>query len=117
VISAGGRIDSWKDCLVEGARPQGMKISGVDGLIVSDTEAYTTVIEFPANVVGMETATLLAVQKWIRESNQDPWKLYLHQTIPWSPETKAQGTLRCDCRGCVALTRGPERRTLGGLIG
>jgi hypothetical protein len=32
-------------------------------------------------------------------------------------EAKARGTLRCDCRGCVALTRTPERRTFGGMIG
>ena len=116
VVSAGGRIDSWADCLVEGARPEGMKISGTDSAIVSDNKAFTTTIEFPANV-GLDSATLLAVQEWERISKEDPWKLVMHQTIPWSPESKAQGTLRCDCRGCVALTRSPERRTFGGLIG
>lgn len=93
-----------------------MKVSGADSVIVSDTEAYTTVIEFPPNT-GIDSATLLAIQRWSRSSRDDSWKLDLHQTIPWSPETKAQGKLRCDCRGCVALTRGPERRTFGGIIG
>ncbi len=116
MILAGGRIDSWKDCLADGARPEGMKFSGADTLIVSDTESYSTVVEFPSNA-GVESATLLAVQKWTRTSQKDSWKLDLHQTIPWSPENKAQGTLRCDCRGCVALTRSPERRTFGGIVG
>jgi hypothetical protein len=115
VISAGGRLDSWKDCLADGARPEGMMISGVDSIVLSDTVAYTTVIEFPANA-GIDSATLLAVQQWTRQTITDDWKLELHQTIPWSSETRAQGTLRCDCRGCVALTRGPERRTFGGII-
>jgi 2'-5' RNA ligase len=116
VTTAGGRIDSWKECLAVGARPEGMKISGADATIISDMEAYTTVVEFPANT-GMDSASLLAVQKWTRVEKHDSWKLQLHQTIPWSLETKAQGTLRCDCRGCVALTRRPERRTFGGVIG
>ena len=49
IIGMGGRIDPWKDCLVEGARPSDMQVSGADVTIVSDTEAYTTCIEFPAN--------------------------------------------------------------------
>jgi hypothetical protein len=116
VINAGGRIDSWKDCLVEGARPSDMQVSGADVTIFPDTEAFTTVVEFPANT-GFDSATLLAVQRWTRPSKDDPWQLELHQTIPWSLEAKAQGTLRCDCRGCVALTRTPEKRTFGGIIG
>ena len=117
VVNAGGRIDSWKDCLVDGARPEGMRISGGDACFLSETEAYSTVIEFPQNT-GIETATLLALQKWVRSSKADEWKLELHQTIPWSRESRAQGTLRCDCRGCVALTRSSgEQRTFGGLIG
>jgi hypothetical protein len=93
-----------------------MKVSGADTVLVSETEAYSTVIEFPPNA-GIDSATLLAVQRWTRDSGESDWKLDLHQTIPWSPEAKAQGTLLCDCRGCVALTRGPERRTFGGIIG
>lgn len=116
VLESGGRIDSWKECLAEGARPSNMKISGVDATVLSDTEAYTTVVEFPANT-GMDSATLLAVQHWTRTSTEKAWTLDLHQTIPWSLEAKAQGTLRCDCRGCVALTRSRERRTFGGVIG
>jgi hypothetical protein len=93
-----------------------MQISGADVTIFSETEAYTTCIEFPANT-GMDSASLLAVQRFIRANKSEQWKLDLHQTIPWSLETKAQGTLQCDCRGCVALTRGKDRRTFGGIIG
>ena len=117
VVEAGGRIDSWVDCLADGARPQDMLVSGTDGILMSDLEAFTTNVEFPAINAGVDSATLLAVQQWTRKDKQGEWKLQLHQTIPWSPDAKAQGTLRCDCRGCVALTRGPERRTFGGIIG
>ncbi|CAJ1940026.1 unnamed protein product [Cylindrotheca closterium] len=116
VLNAGGRVDSWTDCLADGARPEGMEVSNAEVIIVSDTEAYTTVIESPANT-GLDSATLLAVQEWTRSSSEKKWELALHQTIPWDAANKAQGTLRCDCRGCVALTRTPERQTFGGLIG
>jgi len=106
VLENGGRIDTWNKCLEEGARPAGMKISGSDVHLVSDTEGYSTVIEFPADT----DSTLLAVQRWGRKNTVDDWKIDLHQTIPWSPASKAGGTLRCDCRGCTALTRGPDRR-------
>ena len=118
VVEAGGRIDGWDSCLKDGARPEGMKLSGSDAVILSETEAYSTIIEFPAiSAAGGMTATLLAVQQWSRASPNDKWKLVLHQTIPWTSETRAQGTLRCDCRGCVALTREAEKRTFGGMIG
>lgn len=78
--------------------------------------AYSTCIEFPSNA-GIDGATLLAVQRWSRESEGDEWKLDLHQTIPWSTGSRAGGTLRCDCRGCVALARAVDKRTFGGLIG
>lgn len=116
VLNAGGRVDSWKDCLAEGARPEGMEVSNAEVIVVSDTEAYTTVVESPANT-GLDSATLLAVQEWTRSSAGETWQLALHQTIPWDAANKAQGTLRCDCRGCVALTRARERQTFGGLIG
>ena len=125
VIDAGGRIDKWESCLEDGARPSGMKISGSDVTITSPTTAYSTTIEFPPNTGGYgdSDATLLAVQQWRRYSREgdddddDEWRLEYHQTIPWNMDTRAGGTLRCDCRGCVALTRGQERRTFGGLIG
>jgi len=120
IVDTGGRIDAWESCLVEDARPAGMVISGSDALIVSPTKAFTTCIEFPANVGGYSDpsgATLLANQRWGRRSPEEEWKLEYHQTIPWSPDTRAGGTLRCDSRGCVALTRGKEKRTFGGLIG
>ena len=116
VIDSGGRIDGWKSCLAEGARPEGMIIADSDSWVKSETEAFTTTIEFPP-MAPMDNGMLLAIQKWNRESKDDAWKLALHQTIPWTPETRASGTLRCDCRGCVALTRSRERRTFGGLIG
>jgi len=119
VINVGGRIDKWESCLQDGARPSGMKISGSDVTITSPTTAYSTTIEFPPNTGGYgdSDATLLAVQQWRRSSQEGEWKLEYHQTIPWNMDTRAGGTLRCDCRGCVALTRGQERRTFGGLIG
>ena len=120
ILDAGGRVDSWQSCLAAGARPADMKISGSDVVVISPTEAYSTCIEFPVNTGGYSDpsgATLLAVQQWSRVSESDEWTLALHQTIPWSPDTRAGGTLRCDARGCVALTRGEEKRTFGGLIG
>jgi len=116
VVNGGGRIDGWDKCLEPGARPSGMAISGSDVWVASNTLAYSTCIEFPTSA-GIEGATLLAVQRWGREGGDGEWKLELHQTIPWSPGSRAGGTLRCDCRGCVALARSPEKRTFGGLIG
>lgn len=117
VVEGGGRIDDWKKCLEPDARPAGMVISGSDAWVASDTLAYSTCIEFPSNA-GVAGATLLAVQRWGRETGEDgEWKLELHQTIPWSAGMSAGGTLRCDCRGCVALARGQDKRTFGGLIG
>ena len=114
VIGSGGRIDNWDACLEDGARPEDMQISGSDALIVSPEVAYSTAVEFPSNT-GVDSATLLAVQRWQKEG--DEWKLYLHQTIPWSPDSKAGGTLLCSCNGCVALTRAKDKRTFGGIVG
>lgn len=115
VVSAGGRLDSWNFCLADGARPSGMVISGSDSVLISDNTAYSTCIEFP-DVEGFDTATLLAVQKWSREKCSDSWELTWHQTIPWSPDAKAGGTLRCDCRGCVSLVRQTDRKTFGWVL-
>lgn len=129
IVQHGGRLDLWDSCLLDEARPVNMKVSGCDCLVVSDREAYTTCIEFPATANG---STLLAVQHWMRlpsndnsnNSNDDDdddhlwqWKLIQHQTIPWTPDQPASGTLLCDCRGCVSLVRRNERRTFGGLLG
>jgi len=116
VVDSGGRIDEWKTCLMDGARPEGMLVADSDAWIKSDTEAYTTCIEFPP-MAPMESGTLLAIQRWTRDNLNSPWKLDLHQTIPWTAESRASGTLLCDCRGCVALTRSIEKRTFGGVIG
>eukprot|EP01082_Thalassiosira_pseudonana_P004247 g3933.t1 g3933 contig14:34488-35096(+) len=80
VLTEGGRIDNWSKCLERGARPEGMVISGSDVWISSNTLAYSTCIEFPSNA-GIDGATLLAVQRWGRESEGAEWKLELHQTI------------------------------------
>jgi hypothetical protein len=118
VFEAGGRLDDWNSCLKDGARPEGMRLSGGDAIVVSENQAFSTIIEFPDDAFAQGTsATLLAVQQWYRESPRHRWKLALHQTIPWTSDAPAQGTLRCDCRGCVALTRGAQRRTFGGIIG
>lgn len=114
VIKAGGRIDGWTTCLAPDARPVNMVIADQDVFLSSPTLAYTTCVEFSPQRDG---ATLLATQRWVRKTEDDDWKLELHQTIPWSAGTRAGGTLRCDCRGCVALTSNPEKRTFGGLIG
>lgn len=111
VVAGGGRIDDWVQCLKEGARPSDMIASGSDVLILSPDEAFSTTVEFPSNA-GIDGATLLACQKWKIEDGD--WKLQLHQTIPWSPDSRAGGTLLCDSRGCVALTRGRERT--GGIV-
>lgn len=116
VVNGGGRIDGWDKCLDPEARPAGMVISGADVWLASNQLAYSTCVEFPTNS-GNDGATLLAVQRWGREKEDDEWKLELHQTIPWSAGSRAGGTLRCDCRGCVALARSRDKRTFGGLIG
>ena len=116
VIEAGGRIDGWTECLKPDARPANMVVADQDIFISSPTLAYSTCVEFPPNA-GIDGATLLATQRWVRESADDEWSLELHQTIPWATGTRAGGTLRCDCRGCVALTSSQEKRTFGGLIG
>jgi hypothetical protein len=116
VVDQGGRIDGWDLCLADGARPEGMTISGSDVVVVSDTKAYSTTIEFPV-VLNDPSATLLAVQEWGRASPNDEWKLQLHQTIPWGPDTRAGGTLRCDCRGCTALASAqPKAWNFRGMI-
>lgn len=120
IVEAGGHIDDWHSCLVDGARPEGMRTSDSDFLIVSPTLAYSTCIELPVisgDFVDSASRTLLAVQRWNRKSQQDDWKLELHQTIPWTADKRAGGLLMCDSRGCVALTRETEKRTFGGLIG
>lgn len=123
VLNVGGRIDDWTRCLADGARPENMKTSGSDVLVVSPSVAYSTCIEFPVvdgggyDNASSFGATLLAAQRWGKDSNTNEWKLEYHSTIPWSNDTRAGGVLRCDCRGCVALTRGPERKTFGGIVG
>jgi len=116
VLTRGGRLDSWKFCLEDGARPEGMKIGNGDVTVESPTRAFSTAIEFPV-ADGLTDARLLAIQQWQRSGTDDQWKLVQHQTIPWSVDVPAAGTLICDCRGCVSLVRGSQRRTFGGLIG
>ena len=116
VISQGGRLDNWKFCLEDGARPEGMKIGNSDVTVESETRAVSTTVEFPV-ADGLTDARLLAMQEWTRPNADAEWTLVKHQTIPWTTDVAAAGTLICDCRGCVSLVRGNERRTFGGLIG
>jgi len=121
VLDSGGRVDNWQSCLAEGARPANMKTSGSDVLILSPTMAYSTTIEFPVSAGGYGSVgnELLAVQRWGRADGVDggDWKMEFHQTIPWAADSKAGGTLRCDGRGCVALTSVKETRQSGRKIG
>jgi len=119
VLDSGGRVDNWQSCLAEGARPAQMKTSGSDALILSPTMAYTTTIEFPVSAgggYGTVGNDLLAVQRWGRAGVEEDWKMEYHQPIPWAADSKAGGTLRCDGRGCVALTAQTET-TLSGRKG
>ena len=117
VIQQGGRLDPWDICLRADAKPTGMTISDCEVIplpihdktsnntMKNDVKmAYTTCIEFPVDTyVGGVIPTLLAVQQWKKDSVESEWKLVQHQTIPWTSERAAGGTLICDCRGCVAL--------------
>ena len=116
VMNEGGRLDSWKYCLEDGSRPEGMKIGNADVVMETETRAFSTCIEYPV-ADGLVDARLLAVQEWMREDTSSDWKIVQHQTIPWTTDVAAAGTLICDCRGCVSLVRGNQRRTFGGLIG
>lgn len=78
VLNGGGRLDGWGTCLEPDARPSGMTISGSDVWIASNTLAYSSCIEFPRNA-GIDGGTLLATQRWRRESEGSDWKLELHQ--------------------------------------
>jgi len=120
VLDNGGRIDNWQSCLAEGARPAEMKTASSDVLLSSPTVAYSTTIEFPAtNAYGASSFgnELLAIQRWGRAEEGEAWKMEYHQTIPWTADSKAGGTLRCDGRGCVALTSQTETRLSGRRIG
>lgn len=117
VINNGGRIDTWDTCLEEGARPSNMKTFNSDILIVSDTEAYSTIIECPESNDTFSKPTLLAMQRWAK--NNGEWKLQLHQTIPWTFDSNygGSGTLICDCRGCTALVQERKAKwSFNGLI-
>lgn len=118
IIQQGGRLDTWDTCLQPDARPTGLMISDREVILLPDGNiAYTTCIEFPADTYLNEgiSSSLLAVQKWKRidrkidESKTSlsghNWKLLQHQTIPWTNDRPAGGTLLCDSRGCVALVR------------
>jgi hypothetical protein len=103
-VSLGGRLDSWPSQLREGARPQGMTISSRDVLVLdSGREAWSTCIEAPQ----LSPGTLLATQQWVKDETEGVggWKLRSHRTIPFSVNSGALATLRCDRRGCVAGIR------------
>eukprot|EP00578_Thalassiosira_sp_NH16_P015651 CAMPEP_0181105984 /NCGR_PEP_ID=MMETSP1071-20121207/16282_1 /TAXON_ID=35127 /ORGANISM="Thalassiosira sp., Strain NH16" /LENGTH=507 /DNA_ID=CAMNT_0023189345 /DNA_START=98 /DNA_END=1622 /DNA_ORIENTATION=+ len=93
VLDQGGTLDDWELCLRDGARPADLKTGDPDVLVVSDEMAYSTTIEFP--LPNDPSASLLAVQQWVRskDGDEEEWKLQLHQTIPWGPDTRAGATL------------------------
>jgi len=111
VVKDGGRLDAWKDCLADGARPEGLTVSDPDVTIVSDSLAFSTAIESADS--EFSGTTLLAVQRWEKDAIGDgeddaersEWKLAKHQTIPWTEQSSAGGMLLCDGRGCVSLVR------------
>ena len=121
IIQQGGRLDPWDVCLLADAKPTGMTISDREVIRLSgdnEATAYTTCIEFPVDTyMGGVIPTLLAVQKWKQmtttttASDTEEWKLVQHQTIPWTSERAAGGTLICDGRGCVALVRSTTSTT------
>jgi len=121
VTQQGGRLEDWAICLQEGNRPAGMQIADAQVVLVgasssSDNDndndypiiAYSSVLEYPSVdtiAAAVDTPTLLAVQSWTQNRQDNSWKLVQHQTIPWSDLAPAQGTLVCDARGCVSLVR------------
>jgi len=119
VIAASGQLDPWASQLKESSRPAGMRATDCDALLFPDggglfqgdasfsdgllPEAWTTAVERPA-----AGGTLLATQgwRWQPAGSAGEWRLVLHRTIPWDAGGgTAVATLRCDCRGCVALAR------------
>lgn len=123
VLASGGRLDGWSTCLAAGARPAELVSFDCDATVLTPAasaafaEGYTTSIEAVGTRIG---ATNLSTQRWVLRArppapvNGQPsspavpaaasrWRLALHQTIPYSPNSGAGGLLRCDCRGCVAL--------------
>lgn len=104
-LAAGARLDPWTSQLKDGARPSDLLVGDGDEADFGLT-ATTTAIE--------ETGpgqTLLATQKWAREDDTGaPWRLVSHETIPFAPGTTAGAVLKCDARGCVALTRAQQGR-------
>jgi len=99
VVAEGGRLDNWEFCLKEGQRPDGMKIGSRDAVVYADGTATSTCIEFPAPGLSM-----LATQKWAKKEASG-WLMTSHRTIVYTYNAKAGGLLRCDNRGCAALTK------------
>lgn len=103
VLADGGRADPWSRCLADGARPSSLSAGAFDCLVSPDGLSATT-----SNVEATDPLspgqTLLAVQEW--EKGEGGWEIRSHETVPWTCEAPANGMLRCDARGCVALTRG-----------
>lgn len=126
VVAAAGQLDPWASQLKESSRPAGMRATDCDALLFpdgctlfpdglfsdgdnglfADGVAWTTTVERPA-----AGGTLLATQGWRWQAGGagpegGEWRLVVHRTIPWDAGGgTAVATLRCDCRGCVALAR------------
>ncbi len=101
ILLQGGRIDTWKTCLSEGARPDAIVPCLCDSIVDGDV-AWTTNVELLDQGRGQ---SLLATQAWRKDATSGDWKLISHSTIPWTIESEAGGALRCDRRGCAAIVR------------
>eukprot|EP00667_Euglena_gracilis_P008149 EG_transcript_8247 len=92
----GARMDGWETLLREDRRPPGMAPTDADVLVEADAAWVTAVEALPGG------GTLLATQRFQRTA--DGWALIRHRTVPWGKVAAAPAVLRCDGRGCVALS-------------
>ena len=95
--SAASNLSEWNIVLSPENRPQ-LRIASSDCVLLSETSAITSCIEFP--VLG---PTLLATQIWERQASEGAWRLLSHRSIPYAMQVEARVALRCDHRGCIAF--------------
>jgi len=100
IVAEGGRLDGWDFCLADANRPKQLRTGSRDAVLLSDGTALSTCLEFP----DQSGLSMLATQRWSREDGL--WKLVAHKTIVYMYNRSAGGLLRCDSRGCAALTKG-----------
>lgn len=102
ILRLGGRLDPWDFCLEGDNAPRSLVIGNGDCVVTAEDTAVSTCIEFPTGRTGL---SMLATQRWRRDED-GRWRLRSHRTIPFSYQQSAGGLLRCDNRGCAALTKG-----------